>query len=478
MDSISITGLDGSVHAVEGSVIEEFQQRLRGRLFHAGVDGYDDVRQIWNGTHDRHPALIVQCSGVADIIDAVNFVRDHKLLVTIRGGGHNVAGTAVADGAVMIDLSGLREVRVDPKARVAEVGPGATLGDLDRETQAFSLVAPAGIVSTTGVAGLTLAGGIGWLRRKYGLTIDNLISADVVTADGKFRRASESENPELFWAIRGGGGNFGIITSFCFKLHQLGPMVYFGGPIYPVEQASDILPKWRGFCDNAPEEVSSFFISQTVPPAAPFPEFAWNKEVVVLGAVYAGSVEQGERALQPLREMGEPLLDLSGQMPFVGLQQAFDGLFPTGNRYYWKTATLPNLNDTTARVVLDAVTNRSSPQSVFTIWQMGGAISRVANDATAFASRSAPYVVALDSSWTDPVEDDKHINFTRETWKKLQAVSDGGMYIHYGASEEDQVKTAYGDLYDRLAEIKAQYDPMNLFRVNQNIQPAVHQTHA
>ena len=472
MTQLTLTSLDGSPQSVDSTAIQELQQHLRGQLLLPGDEKYENARRIWNGAHDKRPGLIVQCTGAADVIDSVNFARKHSLLVSIRGGGHNVAGTALCEGGLLIDLSLLRGVHVHPDQRMADVGPGATLGDLDRETQAFGLVAPAGIVSTTGVAGLTLGGGMGWVRRKYGMTIDNLLSVDIVTADGSFLRASEEENQDLFWAVRGGGGNFGVVTSFRFRLHPLGPIVYFAAPMYPIERAPDILPRWRDFCEGTPDEVSSFFIFQTLPAAEAFPKEVWNKEVVALPTMYAGSVEEGEQILQPLRELGETVLDLSTPLPFRALQQAFDWIFPSGHRYYWKTTTLPVLDDVAINALLEVGTKRSSPGTVVGVWQMGGAISKVGDEATGYGPRSDPWTVNIDSGWSDPSEDDRHIAFTREGWKHLQAVSSGGMYLHYGALEkEDQIRAAYGPIYDRLAEIKARYDPMNLFRVNQNIRP-------
>lgn len=472
MTNLILTSHDGSPQSIDAAAIQELQQSLRGQLLLPDHEKYENLRRIWNGAHDKRPGLIVQCTGTADVIDTVNFARKHGLLVSIRGGGHNVAGTALCDGGLVIDLSLLRGVHVHPDQRIADVAPGATLGDLDRETQAFGLVVPAGIVSTTGVAGLTLGGGMGWVRRKYGLTIDNLLSVDMVTADGSFLRASEEEHKDLFWAVRGGGGNFGVVTSFRFRLHPLGPIVYFAAPMYPIERASEILPRWRDFCDGMPDEVSSFFLFQTLPAADAFPKEVWNKGVVVLPTLYTGAVEEGEKILQPLRAMGETVLDLSTPLPFRALQQAFDWLFPSGNRYFWKTATLPMLDDAAINAIVEVGTKRSSPGTAVGVWQMGGAISRVSDDATGYGPRSDPWTVNIDSGWTDPAEDEQHIAFTREGWNQLQAVSSGGMYLHYGSLEkEDQIRAAYGPIYDRLAEIKARYDPMNLFRVNQNIRP-------
>jgi FAD/FMN-containing dehydrogenase len=472
MAQLEMTALDGSTRRLDAGAVDELEQNLHGPLLRPDSDGYDAARQIFNGVHDKRPGLIAHCSGTADVIDAVKFARNHGLLVSIRGGGHNVAGTALNDGGLVIDLSGIRRVRVDPVQRIADVDPGALLGDLDRETQAFGLVAPAGVVSTTGVAGLTLGGGIGWVRRKHGLSVDNLLSVEIVTADGNLLRASDDENPDLFWAVRGGGGNFGVVTSFRFRVHPLGPMVYFAAPMYPIERAAEILPRWREFCENSSEDVAGFCFFQTLPASEAFPKEVWNRAVVALPTMYAGSAEEGERILKPLRELGPTAIDLSGPMPFRTLQTAFDWVFPAGERYYWKTTTLPDLGDAAVAKVVEIGSSRSSQKTMVGVWQMGGAISRVADDATGYGPRSDPWTVNVDSAWDDPSEDDRHIEWTRSAWGSLQSVSSGAMYLHYGALEsEDQIRSAYGPIYDRLVAVKTKFDPTNLFRVNQNIRP-------
>jgi FAD/FMN-containing dehydrogenase len=469
---IPVTSLDGSKGTVDQNRVETLRRELGGDLLRSGDPGYDEARSLFNGMHDKHPALIARCTGVADVVDAVNFAREHGILLSIRSGGHNVAGTSCCDGGLVIDLSGLRGVRVDPDRRIADVQPGATWGEVDRETQVFGLVAPGGVVSTTGVAGLTLGGGLGWVRRKYGMSIDNLESADVVTANGDFVHASDEENQDLFWAIRGGGGNFGVVTSFRFRLNPLGPQVYLAAPMYAIEEAREILARWRDFCEGLGDEASGFAIFQTLPAAEAFPEEVWNREVVALPAMYAGPVDEGERILQPLREMGEPVLDLSGALAFRELQQGFDWLFPWGGRYYWKTATIPELNPKAIDTIVDVGESRRSPRTASGIWQMGGALSRVAPEETAFGSREAAWLVDYNAAWSDPAEDKDHVDSTREAWARLNSVSDGGMYLHFGSAEPaEQVRAAYGDNYERLVEIKERWDPGNLFRMNQNIVP-------
>ena len=472
MKNIAIRTLHGNEQTVNGDAIQELQQNLHGRVIFPDNGEYESTRNLWNGMHEKRPAFIAQCSGSADVIDIVNFARKHNILVSVKGGGHNVAGTALCDKGIVIDLSQLRNVRVDPTNKIADVGGGALLSDVDRETQAFGLVVPSGLVSETGIAGLTLGGGYGWVRRKYGLAIDSLISVDIVTGNGEFVTASEEENQDLFWAVRGGGGNFGVVTSFRFQLYPLGPMIYFAAPMYPAGMAGEILPKWRDFCENASDDVTSYCIFQTLPAAEAFPKEVWNKEVVVTPTMYAGDPEEGEKVLQPLREMGDTVLDLSSPMPYRALQQAFDWVFPNGQRYYWKTTTLPKLNDKAISTIVDIGTSRSSPNTVMGVWQLGGAMARVPEDATAYGRRDDPWLVNVDSGWSDPAEDEKHISFTRDAWNRLMELSNGGMYLHYGDLEKDDlIRRAYGKNYSRLVEIKTKYDPMNLFRLNQNIKP-------
>jgi FAD/FMN-containing dehydrogenase len=472
MKNIEVRFLNGKEQTLDGDALQELQHNLHGPILFPGNGEYESARTIWNGMHENHPAFIVECSGPADVLDTVNFARKHNLLISVKGGGHNVAGTAICDKGIVIDLSRLRNVRVDPKNRIADVGGGALISDIDRETQLFGLVLPSGLVSETGIAGLTLGGGYGWVRRKHGLAIDSLISVDIVTGNGEFVTASENENQDLFWAVRGGGGNFGVVTSFRFRLHPLGPMIYFAAPMYPAEKAGEILPKWRDFCENASEDVTSYCIFQTLPVADAFPREVWNKEVIVTPTMYAGNPEEGENVLKPLREMGDTVLDLSSPMPYRALQQAFDWVFPNGQRYYWKTTTLPKLDDKAISTIVDIGTSRSSPGTLIGVWQLGGAMARVPEDATGYGRRDDPWLVNIDSGWSDPAEDDKHISFTRDAWNRLMELSDGGMYLHYGDLEKDElIRRAYGKNYSRLVEVKTKYDPMNLFRINQNIKP-------
>ncbi|MDQ5852532.1 MAG: FAD-binding oxidoreductase [Chloroflexota bacterium] len=456
--------------------IQDFKQRLRGALLRPGDEDYDEARQVWNGMIDRRPAFIVRCTGAADVVDAVNFAREHELLVSVRGGGHNVAGTAVCDGGLMIDLSPMRGVHVDPKTRTVRAQGGATWGDLDRETQLFGLATPGGVISTTGIAGLTLGGGFGHLRRKYGLSSDNLLSVDIVTADGKLLTASEQEHTDLFWAIRGGGGNFGVVASFEFQLHPVGPIVMLCAPVYPIEQARDVLPAWRDFMATAPDELSSNALFWSIPDIPAFPEHARGKPVLMLPGLYAGPAEEGAEMVQPLREIGTPLLDLSGPAPYAAVQSSFDPFFPKGTLlYYWKSIYLDRLDDEVIDAVTAAAEQRPSPLTVMPIWHFGGAMSRVRAGETAFRARDVPFMLSIDSTWADPADSERNIAWTRDVWRSMHRFSSGGLYLNFpgfGEEGQDLVKAAHGDNYDRLAAVKRTYDPTNFFRMNQNIKPA------
>ena len=462
--------------AVDEAALRDVTIRLRGHVLRPGDAGYDDARALQNGLIDRRPGLIARCAGAADVVEAVNFARDHGVLLSIRGGGHNVAGNAVNDGGLVIDLSGMRGVRVDPDARTVRVQGGATWGDVDRETQLFGLATPGGNVSTTGVAGLTLHGGIGHLRRKYGLSIDNLLSVDVVTADGQLRTASRDENPDLFWAIRGAGSNFGVVTSFEFRLHPVGPLVAVATVGYALDEGERVLPRWREFVTAAPDEIGSFVVGLTVPPAELFPPELHGRQVLVIVAVHAGSLEEGETALRPVRELATPLLDMSGPMPYAVLQSAFDGFFPKGLNYYWKSLYLDGLEGEAIDAVLRYAAARPSPAAVVSLMHLGGAIARVNPTATAFGRRDAPFLLSFDTTWHDPQETEHCIAWTRAAWADMQRFNSGGLYLNFagfGEEKEALVRAGYGPNYERLVALKNRYDPMNLFRMNQNIRPTV-----
>jgi FAD/FMN-containing dehydrogenase len=464
-----------ATHTLDAEAIEGFAAGVRGPVLMPGDDGYDAARAIWNGLIDRRPALIVQPTGAADVVDAVNFAREHDLLLSIKGGGHNVAGNAVNDGGIVIDLSRMRGVHVDPSTKTVRAQGGATWGDMDRETQLFGLVVPGGVVSTTGIAGLTLHGGAGHLRRKHGLSIDNLLSVDIVTADGELRRASATENEDLFWAVRGAGSNFGVVTSFEFQAHPVGPMVMVGAVFYPLEDAKSILPAWRDYVASAPDELSTVAICWSVPPHEPFPEEHHGKPVVVVAGAYAGTVEEGEPVVQPLRELGEPLIDLSGPWPWLGLQTGFDALFPKGGLYYWKSRALAELTGEAIDDIADYASRRPSPLTDIIVWHHGGAMSRPDEASTAYGGRDANFLVTGEVNWDDPSLNDEAIAWGREFWDVMGRHSTGGLYLNFGGFGEEKealVRAGYGSNYERLAELKAKYDPENLFRMNFNITPA------
>jgi FAD/FMN-containing dehydrogenase len=460
---------------VDPQALQGFVEGVRGTVLQPGDAGYDEARAIWNGLIDRRPALIVQCTGAADVVDCVNFAREQGLVLSIKAGGHNVAGNAVNDGGLVIDLSQMNGVHVDPTTRTVRAQGGATWGDCDRETQLFGLAVPGGVVSTTGIAGLTLHGGVGHLRRKHGLSIDSLVSVDIVTADGQLRRASATENEDLFWAVRGAGSNFGVVTSFEFRAHPIGPLVMVGAIFYPFEDAASILPRWRDYLSTAPEELSAIALCWSVPPHEPFPPEFHGRPVVVVAGAYAGPVEDGEPVVKPLRELGEPLVDLSGPWPWLGLQSGFDALFPKGGFYYWKSRALAELTDAAIADIVDFAGRRPSPLADVVIWHHGGAMSRVGETDTAYGGRAAQFLVTGEASWADPALNDEGIAWGRGFWEAMGRHSTGGLYLNFaglGEEKEALVRAGHGSNYDRLVELKTKYDPDNLFRMNLNIPPA------
>jgi len=381
----------------------------------------------------------------------------------------------VNDGGLVIDLSHMRGVHVDPSTQTVRAQGGATWGDCDRESQLFGLAVPGGVVSTTGIAGLTLHGGVGHLRRKHGLSIDNLLSVDIVNADGQLRRASATENEDLFWAVRGAGSNFGVVTSFEFQAHPVGPMVMVGAVFYPQADGRTVLPAWRDYMASAPEELSSLAIFWNVPPHEPFPPEHHGKPVLIVAAAYSGSVEDGEPVVQPLRELARPLIDLSGPWPWLGLQSGFDALFPKGELRYWKSRALGELTEAAIDEIADFASRRPTPLTDIVIWHHGGAMSRIGETETAYGGRDAPFLVTGEVNWTDPSQNDEAIAFGREFWAALERHSTGGVYLNFpglGEEKEELVRAGYGVNYERLAALKAKYDPTNLFRMNMNITPA------
>jgi FAD/FMN-containing dehydrogenase len=475
MTDLQATTTTGQETVLEEAAIQTFKDSLRGELLRPGDEDYEEARHVWNGMIDKHPALIARCTGVADVIAAVNFAREHELLVAVRGGGHSVAGHSTCDGGLVIDLSLMRSVRVDPKAGTARVEGGATWGDVDRETQLFGLATPGGVVSTTGVAGLTLGGGYGWLRRKYGLSCDNLLSADVVTADGRLLTASETEHADLLWGLKGGGGNFGIVTSFEFQLHPVGPEVMYAATMYPAEQAGKVLRAWRDYVATATKEVTSDATLWSVLPIPEFPTELHGRPIILVEGVYAGTVEDGTRILQSLRELDAPLLDLSGPLPYTALNSALDALLPAGAYHcYWKSLYLNDLSSEAIDAIVAWGVNRPSPMSLIPIRHLGGAMSRIGPQETAFGDRSAPFLLSIDSTWEDPGDTEQNIGWTRAFWADMQRFSGGATYFNFpGLLEEGEalLRKTFGANYERLVALKNKYDPANLFRLNQNIKP-------
>jgi FAD/FMN-containing dehydrogenase len=466
----------GNEIALPLSAVETLQAKLRGELLRAGDAEYDNARRVWNGFIDRRPALIARCIERADVVAALRFAHEHNLLISVRGGGHHVAGHAVCDGGLVIDLSQMKDITVDPVACTARAQPGVTVGELDEATQKFGLAVPTGVVSETGIAGLTLSGGMSWFRRKAGLTIDNLLAADVITAEGQFLRASESENPDLFWAIRGGGGNFGIVTEFTYRLHSLGQNVFFLSAIYPMEQARQVFQAWRNYTVTASDECTVDCVLWSIPAMEPFPEALHNTPVIVITGMYAGSPEEGAQLLQPLRELATPLMDLSGCYPFLTVQKLFDPFFPSGVvRCYWRSTYLTELSDAAFETVLSWTAKCPSPRTIMPLRHLGGAIQRVPEEATASGNRAAPFLLSIDSVWLEGEDADANIQWTRDFWAAMQPYSNGGVYANFEAPVSDtlaQTRAGHGDNYARLAAIKRKYDPSNRFRMNANILPA------
>jgi FAD/FMN-containing dehydrogenase len=454
--------------------IQALADQLRGRVVVPGDEDYDAARRVWNGMIDRRPALIVMCAGVGDVMAAVTYAREHDLPIAVRGGGHNVAGTAVCDDGVVVDLSGMRGVRADPARRTVWAQAGCTWADVDRETQPFGLAVPGGVVSETGIAGLTLSGGLSSQRRAHGMTIDNLVGCDIVTADGRLLHTSADEHPELFWALRGGGGNFGVVTAFEYRAHPHGPQVFEAKVFYPVEQGREILTRWRDAVTDMPEAVTSEAVYWTFPAVPDIPEPMHHAPVLVVIGNYAGPAAEAEPALRPLRELGEPIVDASAPTTYVDAQRALDPLFGAGRRYYWKGLYLDGLGDDAIDVITERALQSPSPHSPIVVRHLGGAMGRVPAEATAFGDRSAPFHLSVDATWDDPAHDALNVLWTREFIAAAQRFSSGKLYLNFaGMLEEGEagLRTTFGRNYGRLVDVKTAYDPGNVFRFNPNIAP-------
>jgi len=451
--------------------LKEFRESLRGKVLEPHDKGYDDARKVYNAMIDKHPRMIVYCADVADVISAVNFARENKLLLAVRSGGHNAGGLGICDDGLVIDLSKIKYTRVDPVSKTVVVGGGCTWGDVDHATHAFGMATPSGIISTTGVGGLTLGGGIGHLTRKCGLSIDNLLSVDMVLADGKFVTADSNQNQDLFWAVRGGGGNFGVVTAFTFKLHPV-DMVYGGPMLYELSDTSDVIKWFQKLIKDAPDELNGFFAFLTVPPGPPFPEHLHLKKMCGVIWTYTGPMDKAEEVFKPIRGFKKPALDLVGPLPHPALQGMFDALYPTGLQWYWRADFMNEMNDNAIASHIKYAGKLPTLQSSMHLYPINGAASRVKKTDTTWNYRDALFSMVIIGVDPDPANKDKISSWTKEYWEALHPFSAGGAYLNFiGDEGSDRVKASYGQNYERLVKLKNKYDPHNLFRVNQNIKP-------
>jgi FAD/FMN-containing dehydrogenase len=465
---------DVSVTSVPAPALRAFAERFRGRLIGPSDDGYDEARSIWNGAIDRRPGLVARCSDADDVVSAVRLVRHHDLRMSVRSGGHGVAGLALCDDGLVVDMSKMKNVRVDPDAGLAEVRAGVTLGELDRATQPFELAVPAGIVTHTGVAGLTLGGGIGWLTRKHGLTIDNLVAADVVTADGELVTATEDDHADLFWGLRGGGGNFGVVTSFRFRAYPIGPTVLAGPMLFPLERGPEVMDTYRTWAAEAPDELTTLLNVRRAPAAPWIPEPLHRVPVWMVVACWCGPIEDGDSVIAPMRALG-PILDLCVPKPWLEHQAMFDGAVTPGWHYYWKSVELEEIDERAVDAIVDHTERITSPRSYAVAFQLGGAMSRVGEMDTAYAGRSPAFDVNINGVWLPEGAEDgpAHVAWVRSLFGELEPKA-RGVYVNFlGDEGSDRVRAAYGaEKYERLVELKTRWDPTNLFRSNQNIPPA------
>jgi FAD/FMN-containing dehydrogenase len=455
------------------ATVGELQAAVRGQVIRPGDSDYDEARAVWNASHDKHPALIVRCKGTADVIKVVEFARSQGLPLAVRGGAHSIAGFSTCDGGVVLDLSPMRAVTVDPQQRRATAQGGATWADFDHETQAFGLAVTGGLVSSTGLGGFTLGGGIGWLLRKHGLTCDNLVSADVVTADGRLVHASAEQHSDLFWALRGGGGNFGVVTSMEYALHPVGPTVLGGLLFFPGETARDVLLGWRELTASMPDELTSLVVFTTAPPVPFLPESVHGTPIVAVGAMYCGAIDVGEDVVAPLRRLAEPIADLLGPVPYAAMQQMLDPLWQAGAHNYFTSAMMDGLPDSAVDEIIARWAAKPTPQSEIHIHHAGGAMARVAQAESAFGQRTSPYLLNVIARSVDGVNFDGDTTWARDARTALAAYGSDAMYVNFtGDAGPDKVRASYPpETYAKLVTVKKRYDPTNLFRLNQNIQP-------
>lgn len=472
MAEAKFTKTNGGEAVLKGTQVDAFKSKISGGVIQTGDAGYDEARALWNAMIDRKPALIARCMSNSDVISCVNFARENDILVSIRGAGHNIAGMASANGALMIDLSQMKSVQVDASSRTATVAPGVTLDLLDRETQAHGLATPLGINSTTGVAGLTLGGGFGWTSRRLGLTVDNLLSADVVTADGKTLTANENKNSELFWGLRGGSSNFGVVTSFKYRLHPVGPEVLAGLIVHPFKDAAKVFKHYRDFVSQAPDNVTCWVVLRKAPPLPFLPENVHGKEILVIAVLCTGDIKEAEKQIEALRKFGEPIADVIAPTPFAGFQQAFDPLLTPGARNYWKSHNFSTLTDSALDTFIEYAGKLPTDMSEIFIAHVGGAINRVPKETTAYPHRDANFIMNVHTRWEDPSLDNQCVEWARKFFDETAKYATGGVYVNFISEGEERVPNAFGENYERLAKLKSKYDPTNFFRTNQNIKPA------
>jgi FAD/FMN-containing dehydrogenase len=472
LHSLPYLTLDKDVRQLRQSDVAALAAQISGATLTPADDGYDEARKVWNATVDRRPALIARCLTTGDVQAAVRFAAAHRMLLSVRGGGHHIAGNAVAEGGLMIDLSGMRSVSINAQTRTALVGAGALLVDLDRESQAHGLATPLGINSTTGVAGLTLGGGFGWLTRRYGMAVDNLLGATVVTADGAVRVVSASAEPDLFWALRGGGGNFGVVTVFEFQLHPVGPEVYAGLVVYPFAQAQKVLRAWRDFTAGAPDELSVWAVMRKAPPLPFLDPSAHGTDVVIFALVYSGDVEAGRRAAAPVLQFGEATASALGPTPYAGFQTAFDPLLAPGGRNYWKSNNFSTLSDAALDLMIASAAQLPGAECEILVAQLGGAMARVQPTATPFVGRDARYIMNVHGRWSDARDDERVRAWARKVFQDAAPHATGGGYVNFLTEDEaERVAASYGANHARLQAVKQRYDRDNLFRMNLNIAP-------
>jgi FAD/FMN-containing dehydrogenase len=471
--TIELAGLDGGHHMLTSEQLEALDSRVQGRLLRAGDQGWDEAVSIWNGMAARLPTLVLQPTSATDVAAAVGFARDHGLLLAIKGGGHNIAGTSIAEGGLTLDMSRMREVAVDPDAKLAHVGPGCLLGEVDQATQAHGLATVLGFVSETGVAGLTLGGGFGYLTRRFGWTVDNLVEVEVVGADGQLRIANRDQHPELFWALRGGGGNFGVVTRFSFRLHQVGPTIT-GGPIWwSAERAAEVLAAYRDLTESAPRELTAAAVVRLAPPAPFLPQRWHGKPIAGIQVCHSGANPEAD--LGPVRALGNPIVDLVGPKPYVAMQSMLNAMEPKWLHRYWKAEFLPGLSSEFLDTFRSSALRVTSPLSQSIIFHLAGALNDREGDDGAVGNRDAHYIGGFNATWPPGAPSDPHVAWARDGWERIRPYSTGGNYVNFQLAEDDSTRTtaAYGSNYQRLQQVKAEYDPHNLFRVNRNVLPAV-----